>query len=170
MHDFCGLLWIIWSFISLKKRFLRPWRWLFQLADDSVFCYLEDLSWFSTLVSTAGTSLELGDEWDLELPFYFPLGKSRSPHSQEQVLLETNKQELPSQRSISAFWETFQGFPRGPKHPIQKLPFPGGSLLWCWVRHAAPTSASRQSSVHACTHVYVLAVLTPRPFKKRPCG
>lgn len=170
MHDFCGLLWIIWSSISLKKRFLRLRRWLFQLADDSVFCYLEDLSWFSISVSTAGTSLKLGDEWDLELPFFFLLGKSRSPHSQEQVLLETSKQELPSPRSVSAFWETFRGFPQEPKHPIQKLTFPGGSLLWCWMRHAAPTSASRQSSVHACTHVYVLAVLTRHPFKKRPCG
>jgi len=30
--------------LSSKERVQKPCRWLFQLADDSIFCYLEHLS------------------------------------------------------------------------------------------------------------------------------
>lgn len=131
----------------------------------------------------ARTSLVLGDEWDLELPFkpfffFFFLGKSKSHHSQGQTPLETSEHELHSHRlpheailAAPRFWETFWGLPQGSKSPIQKkITIPEGSPLWHWVGFAAPTSADRPSSMHACTHVYVLAVLTRHPFKKRPCG
>lgn len=92
--------------------------------------------------------------------FFFLLGKSRSHHSWGQTLLGTSKQELPSQGlPCAAFWRTSTfcswGVHQGSKHPIQKITFPEGSPLWHRVRFAAPMSARKHSSMHACMRTCV---------------